>query len=149
MNRLSLAVLVFVHTVVGACLYVLLIELVFGYEMHPFSPQWSWALQFEHGELQEEHYIHAVGVALAALPIALELALLRAPKVHAILLGIGILATCPYITTPQLPYAEEQTWLLRYSVELEAVRILAAPSLLYLLVFPIVKYLRRARQNAI
>lgn len=149
MSRSSLAALVFVHTVVGACLYLLLIELVFGYEMNPFSPQWRWGLQFEHGELQEEHYAHAVGLALAALPIALELAVLRAPKVHAILLGIGILAAYPYITTPQLPYAEEQTWLLRYSVELEALRILVTPSLLYLLVFPVVQYLRRARPNAI
>jgi hypothetical protein len=148
MKTTLLAALISAHTVAGAFAYLLLIELVFGYDMNPFAPTWHWALQFEHGELQLEHNVHMIGVALAAVPIAFEVAFLRVPKAQFVLAAIGLLAAYPYLATPQLPYAEEQSWLLRYSVELEALRIFVAPSLLYWILRPAVQRLRREPKNA-
>jgi hypothetical protein len=128
---------------VGLWLYWLLMPLILGADMNPLAPRWPWQLQFEHAELVEEHYAHLVGVLLAAAPLAVICQLWPIRWACAWLLAAGIIAAIPYFLTPQPPYAEEQTWLLFHSVELESLKIALAPLFVYMLLQRVSHFWRR------
>lgn len=72
---------------------------------------------------------------------------LRVRNAGRLLLLVGLVAALPYLATPQPPYAEEQTWLLRFSVEVEAAKIVIAPLLGYCLLWLLVSKVRSFGRN--
>lgn len=113
----------------GVANYWVFIVLLLGLQMSPLGPNWPWQLDFEHGELQADHYARLLGIALAALPVAVIIQVAPGPRVRCTLVLVGCAAAAPYFFKSMPPYGADSTWLLAHSVGIESAKIALAPLL--------------------
>lgn len=137
-----------VAALLGACAYLLLVWLVLGEDMNPFKPNWPWQLAFEHGELELDHVAHVLAILLAALPVGVGVALAKLERGATAAWCIGLIVSGIYLASPQPFYAEDQTWLLEYSVQMEVVKLLVAPALWYVITRLVVSLISANRHAA-
>ena len=114
----------------GALSYPLLLAVLFWPNLNVESLSQSWGIAAEHAELELEHWVHFIVILLAAAPLSFVFVCSqRQPSL--ILFAIApLFAALPYFVQSTWQYDASDSWLSGYAWQLDAVKIVLAPSLL-------------------
>ena len=117
----------------GALSYPLLIAVLFWPNLNVLNVEslsQSWSIAAEHGELELEHWVHFIVILLAAGPFSFVFVCSQRQLSWILFVAAPLFSALPYFVHPTWQYDASDSWLSGYAWQLDAVKIVLAPSLL-------------------